>query len=864
MTTTRFLRGLLVSMLCAGWNAALAQLPPGEFTLDYWMAELGVSPERVTQTALSSRLTADREVTLPEAASGPADGFAVSGMLRLKNDHRSLVRIILVARDRTEYLVYEATPLTLRTGRTQVERVCEETCVLNGVVPDRLRIEVVDAVVRLSSVATVMPSARVRSRALTDDPASLESTDRQPVDAVQEQQLEAKIKRMNENIEAEGLRWKAGATDLARMSYEERKAILARDGEIPNFQGFEYYVGGIFEIRGGADDAVSPQEGSAFVNNFDWRTRHGANDPASPYFDGDPDGGGWMTSVKAQKCGDCWAHAALGVVEAQANLFFNQQIDLDLSEQELVSCGNAGSCRGGFPGAALRYVRDSGIHEEACFPESGTDEPCANRCTAPREHIFISDLHNYYPYSDDDVKAEILEYGPISFGIYSWSHCMGAVGFRKDPISGSTIWILKNSWGTNWGDHGYGYLIVPRGQIGWRWALDGPVVSATIARETACLDTDGDGYFNWGIAPLPAASCPAGTPAEKDCNDWDASVGPNADDGSCVPIDANINPYVSFKPDPDSYASSGRTEGCPGGCVGTFRFDARLTNESRYAHSNLQVEIERLTGGNVLLTDAGHLVAGDRMPVPLHGDYADGELAAEEWMDMSFTVCLKSRQRFSFFVNVLGRVSEVIDSEAGLVGFYPFDGNTKDASGNGNDAVAYGARLVPGVIGQAYEFDGSSDYIDTPININPDVAPELTMMAWVYPHRTGGDDVFLGRRQIFSHDDGGFDRSLLMQNQYWTVFYGGGYWVTWVPVDVRAWQHVAMVIEPDQVRFYKNGIESRRFGSTGTYVSTNTLRVAANPGGWVEFFDGKIDEVRIYHRGLSASEIMDRYVEERP
>ena len=45
--------------------------------------------------------------------------------------------------------MYEATPLTLGKGRTKVERVCEETCVVDGIVPKRLKVEVVDAVVRL-------------------------------------------------------------------------------------------------------------------------------------------------------------------------------------------------------------------------------------------------------------------------------------------------------------------------------------------------------------------------------------------------------------------------------------------------------------------------------------------------------------------------------------------------------------------------------------------------------------------------------------------------------------------------------------------------------------------------------------------
>ena len=653
---------------------------------------------------------------------------------------------------------------------------------------------------------------------------------------------------------------------MAKMSYADRKAFLAsgRD-EIPNFQGFEYYVGGVFELRASGAPSGDAGTESRMIDTFDWRSRHGADQPDSPYYDGDGWGTGWLTRVKWQECANCWAHAANGAVEAQANVYFNDHIDLDLSEQDLISCAGAGSCiSGGSPLRSLEYIRDVGVVDQACFPNTTADGPCSDRCASPTEITRISDLLVLTGSTDDQLKDAIIRKGPIVFNIPSWWHSMVAVGFQRDPIDGRTIWILKNSWGFLWGDKGFGYVKVADNDKGHREAIFSPVETLITTREIACHDRDGDGYFNWGIAPLIPDTCPAGAPHERDCNDWDSSVGPFTSDGSCVSIESNINEYVSFKPDPSSYVFSDETSGCPGGCVGTFRFDARLTNESRYAHTNLQVEIQRLTGGNVMLTNAGHLVEGDRMPVPRHGDYADGELAAEEWVDMTFTVCLKTRRRFSFFVDVIGLASEVIDTEAGLVGFYPFDGNTKDASGNGNDAVSFGAKLVPGVIGQAYEFDGSSSHIDTPVNINPDVAPELTMLAWVYPHRTGGDNAHLGRRQVLSHDDGDHDRSLLMQNDYWTVFYGGGVWHTGVLVDVHNWQQLAVVIEPDEVRFYKNGVESRRFGPTGNYVGTNTLRVAANPGGWVEFFDGVIDEVRIYHRGLSASEIMDRYLQERP
>ncbi len=194
--------------------------------------------------------------------------------------------------------------------------------------------------------------------------------------------------------------------------------------------------------------------------------------------------------------------------------------------------------------------------------------------------------------------------------------------------------------------------------------------------------------------------------------------------------------------------------------------------------------------------------------------------------------------------------------------FYPFDGNARDASGGENHGIVNGALLTNDKYAnpdKAYDFNGTSAYIATPLNINPSEMPTLTMSAWVWPRQAGGD-VNAGRRQVFSHDDGGFDRSLLMENTKWHVFTGGTNWNTGATAELNTWQHVAVVFEPNNVRFYKNGQRYSFGAAPGTGTSVSKLMIGNNPvSTWNEFFDGVIDDVRIFSRALSQSEVQEIY-----
>ena len=89
-------------------------------------------------------------------------------------------------------------------------------------------------------------------------------------------------------------------------------------------------------------------------------------------------------------------------------------------------------------------------------------------------------------------------------------------------------------------------------------------------------------------------------------------------------------------------------------------------------------------------------------------------------------------------------------ASAALVAYYPFNGNANDASGNGNNATVNGATLTTDKFGNnnaAYFFNGSS-YIEAPVDINPSIMPQMTMVAWA--RADNGSPV----RQVISHDNG--------------------------------------------------------------------------------------------------------------
>ncbi|CAI5799165.1 cathepsin L1-like [Podarcis lilfordi] len=186
---------------------------------------------------------------------------------------------------------------------------------------------------------------------------------------------------------------------------------------------------------------------------------------------------GYVTPVKDQgDCGSCWAFSATGALEA---LHFKKTKQLvSLSEQNLIDCsrkeGNEG-CRGGYPSHAFEYVKRKGINSEHSYPYEAENGACrfkkwdiAARCKgfvnipAGNEKVLEKAVAFEGPVS---VGVNTFDFRFYSHGIYNnrqcgdhLDHAMLAVGYGFKRHQGQRLvdyWILKNSWGSDWGEHGY-------------------------------------------------------------------------------------------------------------------------------------------------------------------------------------------------------------------------------------------------------------------------------------------------------------------------------------------------------------------------------------------------------------------------
>jgi len=210
---------------------------------------------------------------------------------------------------------------------------------------------------------------------------------------------------------------------------------------------------------------------------------------------------------------------------------------------------------------------------------------------------------------------------------------------------------------------------------------------------------------------------------------------------------------------------------------------------------------------------------------------------------------------------------------AGLVAAYEFTGNADDVSGNGNNGVVNGATLTAdrfGNAGSAYSFDGVDDYI----NSSDTFAPQGDGAISFWFRDTSGS--LQGGGIVSSRSDNGYlDGDLLIGNEeggpgFRSIFWGAGHQNGWggtgglvPPVDT--WHHAVLSWgSSDAAHLYIDDLEI--LPSAPTYPIFGNLPVAIGRQGCLcggvpnyAYFVGLIDDVYIYDRALSPTEVSTLY-----
>jgi chitodextrinase len=196
----------------------------------------------------------------------------------------------------------------------------------------------------------------------------------------------------------------------------------------------------------------------------------------------------------------------------------------------------------------------------------------------------------------------------------------------------------------------------------------------------------------------------------------------------------------------------------------------------------------------------------------------------------------------------------------GLVASYSFDAGSgttlKDESGHGNTGAISSATWTNGLHGKALSFNGTNSQVRIPDAPSLDLTSGMTLEAWVYPTtlyglwRTVVIKEMPGELAYALYAKGDSPNPIGIVNTGTEQYSRGG-----TALSLRRWQHLAATYDGTTARLYVNGSLASSVAAPGaTLTSSGALAIGGN-NVWKEWFKGSIDDVRVYNRPLSSSEL---------
>ncbi|MFH2028012.1 MAG: S8 family serine peptidase, partial [Nanoarchaeota archaeon] len=381
-----------------------------------------------------------------------------------------------------------------------------------------------------------------------------------------EKEWQQELNNIKLSVNAAGASWAPSLTIPFIMTEEDKQALMGLRMDEPQSEEIrETFPDLNFQQQTFSRNTISYQTISQSIllgvgelpASFDWRGFHGED---------------YDTPVKDQgHCGSCWAFASMAALETSINAYYNDpDLDFDLSEEDLITCYYESGCCGVYPEQITEifsnYLQETGVPTEECSPYMACDNsnqnclgssddvdtcsdviPCNTKCSDWQNSAWTTEDYKEVELTDDAeqnidlIKRLLIEYGPVVVGMVVYSdfpsysggvykpttsstlggHAITIVGYSLDD--GIDYWIVKNSWGPDWGEEGYFRIFAGESKIDSKYAIVPIHPISNMGLKPKCNDIDNDGYCYWGTGPRPD-NCPVCHDTISDCDDSDNTI----------------------------------------------------------------------------------------------------------------------------------------------------------------------------------------------------------------------------------------------------------------------------------------------------------------------------------------------------
>lgn len=285
------------------------------------------------------------------------------------------------------------------------------------------------------------------------------------------------VEELNQKLSERGATWTAKQTWLNQLSRSEAKRLM-----------------GVTENIGSEVEFIKADQlqTDRLPESLDWRNKDNQN---------------WVSPILNQaNCGSCVAFAAVGVLETQYNISsLLPNLNLRLSPQNLFACGGGYCDYGWYPSSAASFLMKKGVVDEACHPytsgATGKDVACNSACADSSQRIFKISGFNTPSRGVLDVQSvkQALQKGPVMTTLTVYADFMAYSGGVYKHVTGEQLgghaisiigyddkdqaFIIRNSWGTEWGENGFGRVAYTdtSGVGGSTWGFQAPAMNGAVS-----------------------------------------------------------------------------------------------------------------------------------------------------------------------------------------------------------------------------------------------------------------------------------------------------------------------------------------------------------------------------------------------